>query len=68
LCICKSLWVLGAKLNFQSPEVEEVLLRHTVCVGGTFQIVSDVYAEEFEACSLVGIHAYYCCVVCKLGD
>ena len=31
------------------PEVEEVLLcllHHTVCVGGPFQFVCDVYAEE----------------------
>ena len=36
----------------QPPEVEEALLRllhHTVCVGGLFQIVSDVYAEDLEA-------------------
>ena len=36
----------------QPPEVEEALLRllhYTVCVGGPFQIVSDVYAEELEA-------------------
>ena len=36
----------------QPPEVEQALLHllhHTVCVGGPFQIVSDVYAEEHEA-------------------
>ena len=36
----------------QPPEVEEALLpllHHTVCVGGPFQIFSDVSAEELEA-------------------
>ena len=36
---------------FQPPEVEEVLLRllhHTVFVGGPFQFVRDVYAEELN--------------------
>ena len=36
--------------------VEEVLLRllhHTVCVGGPFQFVSDVYAKELEAFHLL---------------
>ena len=40
----------------QPPEVEDALLRllhHTVCVGGPFQIVSDVYAEELEAFHLL---------------
>jgi hypothetical protein len=40
----------------QPPEVEEVLLsllHHTVCVGGPFQFVSDVYVEEFEAFHLL---------------
>ena len=40
----------------QPPEVEEELLRlllHTVCVGGTYQFVSDVYAEELEAFHLL---------------
>ena len=40
----------------QPPEVEEVLLHilhHTVCVGGPFQFVSDVYAEELEAFNLL---------------
>ena len=31
------------------------LLHHTVFVGGPFQIVSDVYAEELEA-----FHLLYC--------
>ena len=31
----------------QPPEVEAMLpLHHTVCVGGPFQFVCDVYAEE----------------------
>ena len=40
----------------QPPEVEEELLHlfhHTVCVGGLFQIVSDVDAEELEAFHLL---------------
>ena len=35
----------------QPPEVEDAVLRlchHTVCVGGPFQIFSDVYAKELE--------------------
>ena len=35
----------------QPPEVEDALLRllhHTVCVGGPFQVVCDVYAEELN--------------------
>ena len=35
--------VLHAKANFFS------LLHHTVCVGGPYQFVSDVYAKELEA-------------------
>jgi hypothetical protein len=33
------------------------LLNHTVCVGGPFQFVSDVYTEELEAfhCGPVGV-------------
>ena len=41
----------GQAKFIQPPEFEEALLRllhHTVCVGGLFQIVSDVYAEELE--------------------
>ena len=40
----------------QPPEVEEALLRllqHTVCVVGSFQIVSDMYAKELEAFHLL---------------
>ena len=39
----------------QPPEVEKALLylHHTVCVGGPFQFVSDVYAEELEAFPLL---------------
>ena len=39
----------------QLPEVEEALLRlhHPVCVGGLFQIVSDVYAKELETFHLL---------------
>ena len=40
----------------QPPEFEEALLRllhNTVCVGGPFQIVSDVYAEEPAAFHLL---------------
>ena len=29
------------------------LLHHTICVGGPFQFVSDVYAEEIEAFHLL---------------
>ena len=42
----------GQNKFLQPSEVEETLLRHlhhTVCVGGPFQFVSDVYAEELEA-------------------
>ena len=42
----------GQAKYLHSPEVEDALLRlfhHTVCVGGHFQIVSDVYAEELES-------------------
>ena len=31
------------------------LLHHTVCVGGPFQIISDVYTEELEA-----FHTLHC--------
>ena len=49
----------------QPPETLLCLLHHTVCVGGTFQIVGDdVYAQELEAFHLlhcgpvdVGLHA-----------
>ena len=43
----------------QPPEVEEALLcllHHTVCVGGPFQIVRDVYAEELDMLRLVWLH------------
>ena len=30
-----------------------LLLYHTICVGGLFQFVSDVYAEELEAFHLL---------------
>ena len=52
--ICEGL--RGQDKFLQPPEVEEALLRqlhHTVCVGGPFQIVSDVYAEGHEACHLL---------------
>ena len=45
----------------QPPEVEEVMLRllpHSVCVGGPFKIVSDVYVEELE-----DSHLLHCGVV-----
>ena len=29
------------------------LLHHTVCVGGPFQVVSDIYTEELEAFHLL---------------
>ena len=54
------------------PEVEEALLHpldHTICVGGPFQIVSDVYAEELSAFStavpLMWIGAYSLCCFLK---
>jgi hypothetical protein len=57
LCICKSCEGLRGQAKFpQHPEIEEVLLHllhHTVCVGGPFQIVSDVYAEELAAFHLL---------------
>ena len=31
------------------------LLHHTACVGGPFQFVSDVYAEDLEA-----VHLLHC--------
>ena len=31
------------------------LLHHTVCVGGPFQFVSDVYAEELEDVHLLDV-------------
>ena len=40
----------------QPPEVKAALLRllhHIVCVGGQFQHVRDVYAEELEAFHLL---------------
>ena len=46
----------GQAKFLQSPEVEEALLRllhHTVCLGGSFQIVSDVYSKELEAFHLL---------------
>ena len=46
--------VLGAKLNVLSLlRLLLRLLHHTVCVGRSFQIVSDVYAEELEAFHLL---------------
>jgi hypothetical protein len=42
----------GQAKFFQPLEVEEALLHllhHTVCVGGPFQVVSDVHAKELEA-------------------
>ena len=52
---CASVKVGGQATFLQPPEVEEALLRllHTVCVGGPFQIVSDVYAEELETFHLL---------------
>ena len=32
------------------------LLHHTICVGGPFQFVSDMYAEELEAFHLLHCH------------
>ena len=52
--VCEGL--RGQDTYIQPPEVEDVLLhllRHTVCVGGPFQIVSDVYTEELEAFHLL---------------
>ena len=57
--VCEGIRVQAEFL--QPPEVEEALLRllhNTVCVGGPFQTVSDVYAEELEA-----FHLLYCCPV-----
>ena len=50
--VCECFW-RQAKF-IQPPEVEEALLRllhHTVCVGGPFQLIRDVYAE--------GLKTYY---------
>ena len=50
--VCEGL--RGQDKFLQPPEVEEVLLRrhlHTVCVGGPFQTVSDVYSEELSTFS-----------------
>jgi hypothetical protein len=47
--VCEGL--RGQAKFLQPPEVEEALLHllhHIVCVGGPFQIVSDVYAEELQ--------------------
>ena len=44
--------LMGQAKCLQPPDVEDVLLDllyHTVCVGGPFQIVSDVYDEELGA-------------------
>ena len=49
-CSCRTCQAVYAKFQ-KPPEVEEVLLcllHHTVCVGGPFQFVSDVYAKELE--------------------
>ena len=46
----------GQDQFLQPPEFEEALLHllhHTVCVGGPFQKVSDVYAKELEAFHLL---------------
>ena len=43
----------------QPPEIEEALLRllhHAVCVGGPFQLVRDVYADELKTFHLL----HYC--------
>jgi hypothetical protein len=51
----------GQTTFLQPPEVEEALLHllhHTVFVGGPFQIISDVYAEDLEA-----FHLLPCCPV-----
>ena len=51
--VCKDL--SGQDKVLQPSEVEEALLRllhHTGCVGGSFQIISDVYSEELEAVHL----------------
>ena len=48
--VCEGL--RGQDKFLQLPDVEETLLRlfqNTVCVGGPFQIVSDVCAEELKA-------------------
>ena len=53
----------GQAKFLQPPEFEEALLchlHHTVCVGGPFQIVSDVYAEELEA-----FHLLHCNCSCQ---
>ena len=42
----------------QTPEAEEALLHllhHTICVGGPFQIVSDVYGKELLHCGPVDV-------------
>jgi hypothetical protein len=47
-CAAVKVWVLDVKPNFFSL-LSLHLLHHTVCVGGPFQFVSDVYAKELEA-------------------
>ena len=45
--------VLGAKPNIVSLLRLLRLLHHNVCVGGPFQIVSDVYSKECKAFHLL---------------
>ena len=57
--VCEGL--RGQATFLQPPEVEEALLHllhHTVCVGGPFQFVSDVYDGEFKTFYLL-----HCCAV-----
>ena len=46
----------------EPPEVEETLLclHHTICVGGPFQIVGDVYAEELKSFSPSQLRSRQC--------
>ena len=57
--VCKGF--RGQATFLQPPEVEEALLcllHYTVCVGGPFQFVRDVYAEEIKT-----FHLLPCCSV-----
>ena len=48
----------GQAKCIQPPEVEEALLlflHHTVCVGGPFQVASDVYSKDLLHCGLIDV-------------
>ena len=58
--------VLGAKTNFFSL-LRLRLLHNTVCVGGPFQLVSDVYTKELKAFHLLHCKPIDVDVGCSLG-